>query len=80
MDRYYTDSLISAPLKIGGKGVGVINMNNERTRRLFNEGDLVLLKIIAEHAPVAIEASSSYQERLRKELLEKKTLFEQRGS
>jgi diguanylate cyclase (GGDEF)-like protein len=77
-DRYYTDSLISAPLVIGGKVVGVINMNNERTRRLFNEEDLALLKIIAEHASLAIEASSAYHEKLRQDWLHHKTLAQQK--
>jgi len=71
--RYYTNSLISSPIKIGRKVVGVINMNNETSRRVFNERDLSLLSIIAEHASVVIEGSRAYHERARKERLEEKS-------
>jgi putative methionine-R-sulfoxide reductase with GAF domain/ligand-binding sensor protein len=44
--RYYTKSLISAPLVYKNKILGVLNVNNEVTRRPFNESDLkVLCKI-----------------------------------
>lgn len=71
--QYYTNSLISTPIKIGHKVVGILNMNNETTRRIFNEKDLKLLAIIAEHASMVIEASRAYRDRVQKERAETKT-------
>jgi len=58
--KYYTKSLISAPLKIGNEVLGVINVNNMKTRRPFNETDLKLLSIICGHAAVAIKNAKKY--------------------
>jgi putative methionine-R-sulfoxide reductase with GAF domain len=55
--KYYTKSLISAPLKIGDKVLGVININNKATREPFTESDIKLLSIICGHAAIAIENS-----------------------
>jgi diguanylate cyclase (GGDEF)-like protein len=71
--RYYTNSLVSSPIRIKGKVVGVLNMNNEVTRRIFNEGDLRLLTIIAEHASMTIEGSERYREEMRKQRIAAKT-------
>lgn len=58
--KYYTKSLISAPLKVGNEVIGVINVNNMKTRRPFNETDLKLLSIICGHAAVAIKNAKKY--------------------
>lgn len=58
--KYYTKSLISAPIKIGDEILGVINVNNMKTRRPFNETDLKLLSIICGHAAVAIKNAKKY--------------------
>lgn len=58
--KYYTKSLITAPLKVGDEIVGVINVNNMKTRRPFNETDLKLLSIICGHAAVAIKNAKKY--------------------
>jgi len=58
--KYYTKSLITAPLKIGNEVIGVINVNNMKTRRPFNETDLKLLSIICGHAAVAIKNARRY--------------------
>jgi len=58
--KYYTKSLISAPLKIGNEVLGVLNVNNMKTRRPFNETDLKLLSIICGHAAVAIKNAKKY--------------------
>ncbi len=57
--RYYTKSLISAPLKIGNEILGVINVNNKATRQPFNEGDIKLLSIVCGHAAIAIKNSKA---------------------
>ncbi|MEW5766815.1 MAG: diguanylate cyclase [bacterium] len=56
-DRYYTKSLIICPLKVGHKSIGVVNVNNEATRRSFNEDDVRLLSILCNYAASAIDAS-----------------------
>ncbi|MBU1261786.1 diguanylate cyclase [bacterium] len=71
--KYYTKSLISAPLKVGEEVFGIINMNNKASRAPFNETDLKLLSIICGHAAIAIKNSkvswSEEKETLAKELL-----------
>ncbi|MEW6608410.1 MAG: diguanylate cyclase [bacterium] len=58
--KYYTKSLISAPLKIGTEIIGIINVNNMKTRRPFNETDLKLLSIICGHAAIAVKNAKKY--------------------
>lgn len=53
--KYYTSSLLSVPLKIEGKILGVINVNNKISREPFNEDDLGLLTGLADEASLAIE-------------------------
>jgi len=52
--EYYTSSLLSVPLEIEDKVLGVININNKISRELFNEGDLELLTGLADTASLAI--------------------------
>lgn len=68
--KYYTKSLISAPLKIGSEVLGVINVNNMKTRRPFNETDLKLLSIICGHAAVAIKNAKKYYSEEREKVSE----------
>lgn len=82
--KYYTKSLISAPLKVGNEILGVINVNNMKTRRPFNETDLKLLSIICGHAAVAIKNAKKYYseekekvtEQIEQELHEKEKITE----
>ncbi len=53
-EEYYTSSLLSVPLKIEGKILGVININNKISRESFNEDDLGLLTGLADAASLAI--------------------------
>lgn len=59
-DRYYTKSLIIAPLKINNRVIGAINVNNEATRRNFTEDDVRFLSILCGYAASAIDASIIY--------------------
>ncbi len=52
--KYYTSSLLSVPLKIEDKVLGVININNKISRESFNEDDLGLLTGLADEASLAI--------------------------
>ncbi|MDI6785606.1 MAG: diguanylate cyclase [bacterium] len=62
--RYYTRSLIVAPLKIKGEVIGAININNKSTRHPFDEEDLELLNVICGHAAAAIENLRSCKKRV----------------
>lgn len=72
LPRYYTKSLISAPLKIGDEVIGVINVNNMRTRKPFTERDLKFLSIICGHAAIALKnargAHSEEKEKIDQEI------------
>ncbi len=61
-EKYYTKSLISAPIKAKGKVLGVINVNNKITKELFTLSELNLLKTLAFQAGIAIENARLYQE------------------
>jgi diguanylate cyclase (GGDEF)-like protein len=65
-ERYYTHSCISAPLVDQGRVRGVINVNNKRDRRDFDENDLRLLSAIATHAALALRNADRYEEILEK--------------
>lgn len=62
--RYYTSSLLSAPIHVKNKVIGVINVNNKATREPFTEYDLSLLTILTNEMSIAIE-SSHWQKELK---------------
>lgn len=62
--KYYTSSLLSAPIRIKDKVVGVININNKSSREPFTEYDLSILTILTNEISIAIE-SSDWQARLK---------------
>ncbi len=53
-EKYYTRSLISAPLIFEGKVIGVINVNNKKSRDAYTKDDLNFLEGIANQAAIAI--------------------------
>jgi diguanylate cyclase (GGDEF)-like protein len=61
-ERYYTNSAISAPLRIHDATVGVINVNNKRSREPYAQEDLRLMEAIAGHAAVAMFNAQRYEE------------------
>ena len=65
-ERYYTRTLISAPLLLQDRVRGVINVNNKRSREPFRPDDLRLLEAIAGHAAVALGNAHRYEETLRR--------------
>jgi diguanylate cyclase (GGDEF)-like protein len=65
-ERYYTHSCLSAPLVDQGRVRGVINVNNKRDRKAFDEKDLRLLSAIATHAALALRNADRYEEILEK--------------
>jgi diguanylate cyclase (GGDEF)-like protein len=64
-ERYYTSTLISAPLVRNGALLGVININNKTNRDPFEPHDLRLLEAIAAHAAVALGNARKYEDTLR---------------
>jgi diguanylate cyclase (GGDEF)-like protein len=64
-ERYYTSTLISAPLVRNGILLGVININNKGNRTAFEPHDLRLLEAIAAHAAVALGNARKYEDTLR---------------
>ena len=53
--RYHNNSLLSVPLKIRGRIMGVVNINNKISKDVFREYDLELLKTISDLAAITIE-------------------------
>jgi hypothetical protein len=53
--QYNTRSLLSLPLKIGDKVIGVINLNNKKTAEPFSEQDLHIASVLGERISYFIE-------------------------
>ena len=62
-NRYYNSSLLSAPIRVKDRVIGVINVNNKVSKEQFTEYDLSLLTILTNEISIAIE-SSHWQKRL----------------
>lgn len=60
-EKYYNKSLMSVPLAIKDKVIGVINVNNKKSRRIFNQEDFRLLKQIAAQVAIVIENTRLYK-------------------
>jgi PAS domain S-box-containing protein len=54
-------SLLSAPLSIGGRPIGALNLFNDEVTDAFDEHDVYLTKIYADLAAVAIDNARLYQ-------------------
>src|SRR3989338_2510960 len=59
-EKYYTHSFISVPLVIRGEVIGVINVNNKRSRLPFTENDFRFIRGIANEAAIAVENAQLY--------------------
>ncbi|MFB0527378.1 MAG: HD domain-containing phosphohydrolase, partial [bacterium] len=60
-EKYYNKSLMSVPLAIKDKVIGVINVNNKKSRRIFNQEDFRLLKQIAAQVAIVIDNARLYK-------------------
>ncbi len=62
--KYNTRSLLSIPLKINGRVIGVINLNNKRTAETFTSLDLSILSTLSDRISHFIERlySGNYRE------------------
>ncbi len=59
-ERYYTHSFISVPLIVKEDAIGVINVNNKKTRQPLTEDDFRIVKGIANKASIAVENARLY--------------------
>lgn len=64
--RYTTKSLISVPLKVGDRVIGVLNANNKDRSGPLDEYDLRILSVFAAHVSVSIERVRLYHNLERK--------------
>ncbi|MCK4518750.1 MAG: HD domain-containing protein [Candidatus Omnitrophica bacterium] len=60
-EKYFNKSLIAAPIFCLGQFMGVININNKKTKEVFTEHDLDLLVAIAEQAGIIINNADNYK-------------------
>lgn len=74
-DKFKVDSLITAPLKVEGKILGVITADTKRSGEPFNSGDLKLLSVLANLAAVA-EENAGLIEKLKDKASRLNALFE----
>jgi diguanylate cyclase (GGDEF)-like protein len=63
-ERYYTRSLLSAPIVLQNSVRGVMNVNNKRSHEPYTEADLRLLEAIAGHAAIALQNAERFEEML----------------
>jgi len=59
-EKYYTHSFISVPLMAKEEIIGVVNVNNKRTKEIFTKDDLRLVRGVANEATIAIENARLY--------------------
>ena len=60
-ERYFNKSLIAAPITCHGEFLGVININNKKSKEIFTEHDLNLLEAIAKQAGIIIYNANNYR-------------------
>jgi len=53
--KYYSKSFISVPLKVRNKVIGVLNINNKKSRKPFTIEEMKILTVIADEAAMTIE-------------------------
>jgi len=61
-NSYHNNSLLSVPLMVRDGLLGVINLNNKSTKKVFNKKDLDVLKDTSVHISTAIDKALKYQE------------------
>jgi len=65
-EKYETKSLLSVPLLVKDKVLGVINLGNKKTGREFTQDDLKLLFTFASQAAVAIDDAYQFEQTKKK--------------
>lgn len=70
-ERFGIRSMVSAPLIIEGRGIGVVNVYNKMGGKPFTKSDALFLSSLADHAAIALENAnllSSLNQRVRSQL------------
>jgi len=73
-DATTTGAMLSAPLKVGGRSIGVLCVSNKVTARSFSDHDRRLLMALADYAAIAIENTRLVQQIERIKEREKKQI------
>jgi class 3 adenylate cyclase/DNA-binding response OmpR family regulator len=73
-DVTVTSAMLSAPLKVGQKSIGVLCVSNKITARSFSDHDRRMLMALADYAAIAIENARLLQEVAQTKEREKKQL------
>jgi len=60
-EKYYTHSFISVPLLSKGELIGVINVNNKKSKEVFTKDDFRFIKGVASEATIAIENAQLFE-------------------
>jgi DNA-binding response OmpR family regulator len=60
--RYHTDSLVSVPLKVNGRTMGVLNANNKVNGGPFTDQDLAVLVSLSALVSLAMTAAQLYEQ------------------
>jgi len=61
-DALVTSAMLSVPLKVGGRAIGVLCVSNKVTARSFSDHDRHLLMALADYAAIAIENARLLQQ------------------
>ena len=61
--HYESKSLISVPLKYKGRILGVVNLNNKLTGKVFTQDDLKVLTTFAAQAAIAVDRANIFADR-----------------
>ena len=56
--KYYSKSFVSVPLIAGDKVIGVLNVNNKKSRKPFRVEEMKILRVIADEAAMTIQNQS----------------------
>ncbi len=59
--KYLVRSIMYVPLRVGGKVIGVLGVDNRHSKEEFNQEQLSLVSTLADYAAIAIENARLYQ-------------------
>ncbi len=60
-EKYYNHSFISVPMVVKDRAIGVLNVNNKKSKQPFTKDDFRIIRGIAQEVAVAIENASLYR-------------------
>ncbi|MFC1737303.1 HDOD domain-containing protein, partial [Candidatus Hydrogenedentota bacterium] len=69
--NYYTNSLISVPIVCDRKVVGVLNINNKKSRKPLDEHDLTFAETVTNQVGVALHSSELFEKLQEKYMMQR---------